>query len=256
MTAPGGATAARDVAAPLLRVDEATVTFGGVTAVNKVSLQVRAGEIVGLVGPNGAGKSTLFGAVAGAVPLRSGRVELDGQVVSGRKPHAVSRLGISRTFQKVRLFGSMTVEENVLVAARSRAGSVGAARAATSQALEMSRFSGNHRTPVADLALADRKRVEIARALAAGPKLLLLDEMLNGLTGEETEELVASIKRLPEHGVTVMLVEHVLPVVRSLCDRLVVLHHGQLIAEGAPAVVLARDDVIDAWLGRRPEEGS
>ncbi|CAN5124792.1 ABC transporter ATP-binding protein [soil metagenome] len=235
---------------PLLTVTNATVAFGGVLAVNDVSLTVRAGEIVGLVGPNGAGKSTLFGAIAGAVPLRSGEVELSGKKVTGLSANRVSRLGIARTFQKVRLFGSMTVEENVMVAALAHSRSTRDAAATVRESLAVSRFRGDTSIPVAGLALADRKRVEIARALATHPSLLLLDEMMNGLTIEETDALVDSIKELPQRGVTIMLVEHVLHVVRSLCDRLVVLHHGQLIAQGDPAEVLARDDVAEAWLGR------
>ncbi|GAB3616650.1 ABC transporter ATP-binding protein [Okibacterium endophyticum] len=237
----------------LLHVEHATVAFGGVLAVNDVSLDVRRGEILGLVGPNGAGKSTLFGAIAGAVPLRSGQIELDGQSIGGRKPHTISRLGIARTFQKVRLFASMTVEENVLVAARSHERSLAAAHAIAADSLALARFAGDPRTPVTALPLADRKRVEIARALAARPKLILLDEMMNGLTVAETDALVAEIRELPQDGVTVMLVEHVIHVVRSLCDRLAVLHHGRLIAEGAPGEVLAREDVAEAWLGRAAE---
>jgi len=233
----------------LLSVQGATVAFGGVRAVDEVSLDVHAGEILGLVGPNGAGKSTLFGAVAGAVPLRAGRVMFDGQLLSGRKPDRISHMGVARTFQKVRLFHSMSAYENVLVAARQRNGST-RADAATLRALDTVGYALDPATPISALALADRKRVEIARALAAGPRLVLLDEMMSGLTPGETDELVGAIKRLPSEGVTVMLVEHVLPIVRRLCDRLVVLHHGRLIAEGAPDVVLARDDVIEAWLGR------
>ena len=238
----------------LLTVSNATVAFGGVLAVNDVSLEVDAGEIVGLVGPNGAGKSTLFSAIAGAVPLRNGTISLGERRLSGRPSHRIARMGVARTFQKVRLFGSMTVEENVMVAAAERFRGR-AARAATTAALETVHYVGDPQTQVAGLPLADRKRVEIARALVTGPQLLMLDEMMNGLTVEETDALVASIKALPELGVTVMLVEHVLHVVRSLCDRLAVLHHGQLIAEGDPNDVLQREDVIAAWLGRAATQG-
>ncbi|MEO8529197.1 MAG: ATP-binding cassette domain-containing protein, partial [Pseudolysinimonas sp.] len=158
--------------------------------------------------------------------------------------------------QKVRLFGTMTAEENVLVAARSHERSHSRALIATTEALDIAGFRAERRTPVSALALADRKRVEIARGIAARPKLLLLDEMMNGLTPDESDALTASIKGLPAEGITVMLVEHVIQVVRSLCDRLVVLHHGQLIAEGAPSDVLARDDVAEAWLGRAEKKRS
>lgn len=240
--------------AAFLSVDDATVTFGGVRAVNAVSLSVNRGEIVGLVGPNGAGKSTLFGAIAGAVPLTSGAVALEGERISGRPVFRVSRLGVARTFQKIRLFGSMSAEENVLVAARARERSAARALQIVHDALDLSRFAASRSHPVSSLPLADRKRVEIARALATGPKLLLLDEMMNGLTPEETDALVAAIKDLPEQGITIMLVEHVLHVVRSLCSRLIVLHHGTLIAEGEPQAVLRKPEVIEAWLGRAAVE--
>lgn len=241
-----------EITDPLLRVEHATVAFGGVLAVNDVSLSVSTGEIVGLVGPNGAGKSTLFGAIAGAVSLKAGEVTLETARITGLPANRVARMGIARTFQKVRLFSTMTVEENVLVAASAHLRGAGA-REAAREALEVARFTGDASRPVSGLPLADRKRVEIARAIAAGPKLLLLDEMMNGLTVEETDELVASIRLLPERGITIMLVEHVLHVVRALCDRLVVLHHGQLIAEGAPGDVLRRAEVVEAWLGRAAE---
>lgn len=237
---------------PFLRVDHATVAFGGVLAVNDVSLTVSTGEIVGLVGPNGAGKSTLFGAIAGAVSLKVGEVRLESARTTGMSANRVARMGIARTFQKVRLFSTMTVEENVLVAANAHLRGAEAKEAAR-EALGIARYTGDASRPVSGLPLADRKRVEIARAIAAKPKLLLLDEMMNGLTVEETDELVASIRLLPEQGITIMLVEHVLHVVRALCDRLVVLHHGQLIAEGAPGDVLRRAEVVEAWLGRAAE---
>ncbi|MFJ6376227.1 ABC transporter ATP-binding protein [Pseudarthrobacter oxydans] len=234
----------------LLDVQDATVAFGGVLAVNNVSFSVDVGEIVGLVGPNGAGKSTMFAAISGAVPLKQGTIRLDGQTVGGRRAHEMSRLGVARTFQKVRLFSSMTAEENVMVAATAHERSPAQARRIVRDALDLSGFSDGRNASVTTLALAGRKRVEIARALASQPKLLLLDEMMNGLTIDETNALIESIRDLPRQGVSVMLVEHVLHVVRSLCDRLVVLHHGQLIAEGQPSDVLSRDDVAAAWLGR------
>ncbi|HWH98003.1 MAG TPA: ATP-binding cassette domain-containing protein, partial [Pseudolysinimonas sp.] len=164
---------------PLLRVSGATVVFGGVVAVGDVSLTVERGEILGLVGPNGAGKSTLFGAIAGAVPLKSGTVELRGERVSGRRPHQMSRLGVARTFQKVRLFNTLTATENVLVAARSHERSLSRARQITEESLEIAGFRADRGVPTTSLPLADRKRVEIARAIAAKPQLLLLDEMMN-----------------------------------------------------------------------------
>ena len=235
---------------PLLEVQGATVAYGGVLAVNNASMEVREGEILGLVGPNGAGKSTLFGAIAGAVKLRSGTIRLRGQDVTGKRAVQMSQLGVARTFQKVRLFPSLSVEENVLVAARAHERSLAIARRTAADALDRAGLAVDRTVLVGSLPLADRKRVEIARGLAAKPTLLLLDEMMNGLTPAETDGLTAAIQTLPGDGVTVVVVEHVLPVVRALCDRLVVLHHGQLIADGAPGEVLSRDDVAEAWLGR------
>jgi branched-chain amino acid transport system ATP-binding protein len=240
----------------LLRVTGATVAFGGVVAVNEVSLDVRPGEIVGLVGPNGAGKSTLFGAIAGAVPLKSGSIEFRGEDVTRRRAMQMSRRGVARTFQKVRLFSSLSAEDNVLVAARAHDRAAARARRRAEEALDLAGFTADRRVAVASLPLADRKRIEIARGLAAQPALLLLDEMMNGLTVEETDALTSAIRTLPGEGVTVVLVEHVLQVVRALCDRLVVLHHGRLIADGDPADVLARDDVAEAWLGRAEGSGT
>ncbi|NJP27664.1 MULTISPECIES: ABC transporter ATP-binding protein [unclassified Microbispora] len=240
----------------LLRITGACVTFGGLRAVDDVSLEVGSGEIVGLVGPNGAGKSTLFGAIAGAVRLSGGSIEFAGRDVTGHGAQRMSSWGVARTFQKVRLFPTMTAEENVLVAARAHHRNAREAHEAVAAALDMAGFTLDPATPATALALADRKRVEIARAVAARPRLLLLDEMLNGLTRQETDALVAAVAELPAAGITVMLVEHVLHVVRSLCDRLAVLHHGKLIATGDPGDVLARDEVIEAWLGRAHEEGA
>jgi branched-chain amino acid transport system ATP-binding protein len=241
---------------PLLRVSGASVTFGGLRAVDDVSLDVDGGEIVGLVGPNGAGKSTLFGAIAGAVRLSAGSVEFAGRDVTGQGAQRMSMRGVARTFQKVRLFPTMTVAENVLVAARAHHRNARAAHEAVDAALDLAGITLDPATPANALALADRKRVEIARAVAGRPRLLLLDEMLNGLTRQETDALVAAVAGLPAAGITVMLVEHVLHVVRSLCDRLAVLHHGRLIAAGDPADVLARDEVVEAWLGRARTEGA
>jgi branched-chain amino acid transport system ATP-binding protein len=234
----------------LLRTSDVTVRFGGVAAVDTVSFDLAPGEILGLVGPNGAGKSTLFGAIAGAVPLASGRVEFDGHGLAGRAPHLISRSGVARTFQKVRLFNTMSVLENVLVAASVHHRGNAAARTAARDALGDCALGDQTDRLVTELPLADRKKVEIARALAARPRLLLLDEMMNGLNPEESDVLIALIAELPSRGVTVMLVEHVLPVVRALCGRLLVLHHGKLLAVGAPEDVLSRAEVREAYLGK------
>jgi len=239
----------------ILQVESATVQFGGVKAVDDVSLRVSAGEVLGLVGPNGAGKSTLFAAMAGAAPLRSGRIILSGKDVTGLAPNQMSRYGIARTFQKVHLFESMTAFENVLVAAMAHRQQGARPGQVAEAALAASGFFSSIHRPAKELALAERKRIEIARALATSPRLLLMDEMMNGLTRAETAELVKLVEDLSNRGITVLLVEHIMPVVRALCTRMIVLHHGRSIAEGPPEQVLAQANVQEAYLGPLVAQG-
>jgi branched-chain amino acid transport system permease protein len=252
---------------PLLDIKDLTVRFGGLVALREASLTVPAHSVVAVIGPNGSGKSTLFNAVTGLVSANSGTVHFAGYPIEGLPPHVVLGRGMARTFQNLRLFPNLTVLENVMVGmhARLHTGVVAAlARLpgtrreeaqAREHALEILSLFGNRLIPrvdhlVSSLSYANRRRVEIARALASNPKLLLLDEPTAGMNPAETLELAMQIKHLHEHGLAIVLIEHKLDVVVSLADNVVVLDHGEKIAEGAPDVVRRDEEVIRAYLGR------
>jgi branched-chain amino acid transport system ATP-binding protein len=233
-----------------LEVNNVGRRFGGLVALRDVTFTVAEGEIVGLIGPNGAGKSTLFEIISGNLPPSQGTIRYFGTDVTAKPAHLRRRDGMCRTFQKVRLFESMTVEENVRVAAsqclpagRTLADEVGAV-------LEQLHLGAlRHRRP-SELTLADRKRVEIARAMAGSCRLLMLDESLSGLTHEESDRLVEEIVSLNRtRGVTVIVVEHVLSVLAAMVQRLVVLHNATVVAEGSPREVANNPVVIEAYLG-------
>ncbi len=230
--------------------------FGGLTALGGVSLTVEPGEIVGLIGPNGAGKTTLFGVISGFVPPDAGRVRLGGRDLAGLAPHEVCRLGLARTFQLVRPFARLSVLENVAVAALVRHPTRGAALDAAAAALARVGLEGRAEEPAGSLPLGLRKRLEIARALATEPKVLLLDETLAGLTAGETDQMVAALGRLRDGGMAIVVIEHVMRAVMALSDRIVVLHHGEVIASGTPAAVSADPAVIEAYLGTEAQPPS
>ena len=253
--------------APLLEVKGLTVRFGGLVALRSIDLIVPSGSIVAVIGPNGSGKSTLFNAVTGLVRQVSGTIRFAGEGIEYAPPHAVLAHGMARTFQNIRLFPNLTVLENVMVGmhARLRTGTVGALlrlprmqreeAAARERAHEILAVFGNRLTPRADhtvssLSYANRRRVEIARALASEPKLLLLDEPTAGMNPAETLELAGQIKNLHQLGLSIVLIEHKLDVVVSLADNVLVLDHGEKIAEGPPDVVRRDEEVIRAYLGR------
>jgi len=257
-----------DVPRTLLDITDLTVRFGGLVALESIELSVPAHSVVAVIGPNGSGKSTLFNAITGLVPSNQGAIRFAGEEVGRLRPHQVLERGIARTFQNIRLFPNLTVLENVMIGmhARLATGPVGAVlrlpktrgeeAAAREEALRVLSLFGNRLLPRADhpaasLSYANRRRTEIARALAAQPKLLMLDEPTAGMNPAETLELADQIGSLNRHGLTILLIEHKLDVVAMLADKVVVLDHGEKIAEGPPAVVRRDEEVIRAYLGRR-----
>jgi len=231
-----------------------TKRFGGVAAVDGVNLQARKGEIVGIIGPNGAGKTTLLNCISG-YRLDGGDIRWEGGSIAGKAPYRVARLGIGRTFQIVRPFGSMTVLENAAIGAMfgSAHGRRGTreAFAIADQALELVGLKAKSSSPVAALTIPDRKRLEVARAVATRPHLLLLDEVMAGLNNVEVDEALEMVRAVHATGVTVVLIEHVMRVIVGICDRAVVLVSGKVLAEGEPEVVLRDERVIQAYLGER-----
>jgi len=229
-----------------------TKFFGGLAAVSNVDFAVDQGEILGLIGPNGAGKTTLFNLVSGALPLSSGEIRFKGQKISGLKPHRICKMGIGRTFQETKVFGNMPVFQNVLVGAffGSPGGISGAdaAREAT-QSLEFVGLSAMSTTLVTDLTLVNQKRVEVARALAGKPELLLLDELMAGLTSTEVSEAMELVTTIRNKGITIVMVEHVMKAIMGICARIMVLHHGEKIADGTCNEISCNKTVIDIYLG-------
>jgi branched-chain amino acid transport system ATP-binding protein len=226
-----------------------TKRFGGLTAVDGASIDVDRGEIVGLIGPNGAGKSTLFGVIAGVHRPDAGTVSAGDRVLTGRKPHQLARLGIARTFQTPRPFGALTVRGNILAAALTVERRERAADRWAGECLRRVGLAELAEQTASTLPLGMRKRLEVGRALAIRPSLLLLDEVLGGLNPEEMDGMVALIRELRGEGFAICMVEHVMAVIMSICDRIYVLHHGAVIASGTPVEVSRDPAVIDAYLG-------
>jgi branched-chain amino acid transport system ATP-binding protein len=235
----------------LLEVEGLSVRFGGVRAVRDLSFAVAEGEILGLIGPNGAGKTTVFNLVTGFVRPTAGDIRLDGRSLVGLRPHAVTRRGAARTFQIVKPFARLPVRENVALAAFLRHPARRDAEARADAVLErvgLERLAG---APAGQLTLLDQKRLEVARALATEPRLLLLDEPMGGLTPTEVDAASALVARIRDGGVTVILVEHVMKAIMRISDRVVVMNQGEKIAEGPPARVVEEPAVMAAYLGRR-----
>ncbi len=233
----------------MLELDAVTKRFGGLTAVREISLRAAPGEIVGIIGPNGAGKTTLFNVISGFFAPDGGRVLLDGRDVSGVPAHKICALGLCRTFQIVKPFGNLSVEDNVMIGGLTRLTSVAAARDEARRVIALCRLEPYAASPARSLPIGLRKRLEVARALATRPRLLLLDEVMAGLNATEIGEMIALIRALHAEGLGLIIIEHIMAAMMRLAQRIVVLHHGEKIAEGPPESIARDPRVVDAYLG-------
>jgi branched-chain amino acid transport system ATP-binding protein len=237
-----------------LIVENVSKSFRGLRAVSGVSLDVKEHEIVGLIGPNGAGKTTLFNIIAGAMGADTGQVRFGDKPLSGLRADQICHAGIGRTFQLVRPFAGLSVLDNVVVGALAHERSVPAARLRASRLIERLGLGSKSSQPASSLTLPDRKRLEVARALATGPQLLLLDEVMAGLRPSEVDPVVALFSELNrQEGIAILLIEHVMRATMALADRIVVIHHGEVIARGTPSEVVQDPAVLACYLGSEAE---
>jgi branched-chain amino acid transport system ATP-binding protein len=233
----------------LLKVESITKRFGGLVAVRDLSLSVEKGEILGVIGPNGAGKTTAFNMISGYYKPTEGQVFFNGENITGLRPDQVCKKGLTRTFQVVKPFPQLSVLDNVMVGAYIHTNDNDEARQKSREILDFLGMGAMAEQLAGGLPIALRKRLEIAKALATEPQMLLLDEAMAGLRPKETDEVIELVRRVSQQGVALLLVEHVMRVIMSLADRIVVIHHGEKIAEGEPEVVVRDKTVVDAYLG-------
>lgn len=237
--------------APILKTENLTMMFGGLTAVNDVSIELYENEILGLIGSNGAGKTTLFSMIAGVLKPTMGKVIYLGEEIQGKRPYKVCRLGIGRTYQIVRPFQNLTVLENTMVGAMLHDTSTVKAKAAAEEILDLVGLSHRKDVPGGALNLPELKRMEVARALATKPKVLLLDEVMAGLNPTDSAKVIELIRRIRDNGVTIIIIEHVMKAIMALSDRIYVLNQGKLIASGSPEAVTQDPEVIKSYLGEK-----
>jgi branched-chain amino acid transport system ATP-binding protein len=233
----------------LLSVADVSKRFRGLAAVSAVSFDVQPGEIFAVIGPNGAGKTTLFNMIAGAMAPDGGTIAFSGERIEGLRADEIARRGIGRTFQLVKPFPALTVEDNVVIGALMHTSALDEARRLARETMSRLDLFGKRAQTASSLTLPDRKRLEVARALATRPKLLLLDEVMAGLRPTETDRIVAILRELNRDGLTILLIEHVMRAVTALASKILVLHHGARIAEGTPENVLREPAVIESYLG-------
>ena len=239
----------------ILELRHVSRVFGGLRANHDVSFSVPQGSIVGLIGPNGAGKTTLFNCITGFTPPSSGEVIFEGKPVHGLSPDKICKLGLTRTWQKVRPLASLTALDNVVVGALLRAPRLKDARALAMQQLERVRLAHQASAPAGALPIGERKKLEVARALATGPRMLLLDEVLGGLNAVESEDLIALMLELKKTGLTQLVIEHDMKAIMRISDRVVVLNSGELLADSTPVEVSTNPAVVAAYLGDALAEG-
>jgi len=236
----------------ILECNKVSKNFGGLAAVSNVDLSIETGKIVGLIGPNGAGKTTLFNLISGALPCKTGTILFKGKPICGLKSYQICRYGLSRTFQSAKVFSNMSVMNNVRLASlfgKSPFISSADADKVVKECLEFTGLSVLKDLPAKDLSIVNQKRLEVARALATRPDLLMIDEMMAGLNNTEVDQAMDLIRKIQAKGITILIIEHVMKAIMNVCNRIVVLHHGEKIAEGTPQEIANNHTVIEVYLG-------